>query len=308
MKGFVYRFINKDEEIIYVGSTEDLHKRLKQHFEHGHLGDYCYNQVLYVDYAEFKTRTEAYMYEQYEITKLQPQFNENGKIDEKLDLEYFSIVKEPVWKRLYANSNYGYRYDKVYTNFTEENPKLKEPNRRFRMEDAELIKRFLEELKRNKEILLDINYLNKKCPTYISLIDKNELAILSECIPTESIHISCDESICPEKMSDVEYDEICIDKTIFKKVAELRQLHIHNYCGIFTYLAGEYEMSFPYCKNSTICFYMPRLCDKSLEEIDNKAKELLLNMELIKNNNPIETIKKIYYEENKRYFSNRITN
>lgn len=44
MNGYVYRFINKDEQIIYVGSTEDLHKRLKQHFEHGHLGDYCYNQ------------------------------------------------------------------------------------------------------------------------------------------------------------------------------------------------------------------------------------------------------------------------
>lgn len=55
MNGYVYRFINKDEQIIYVGSTEDLHKRLKQHFEHGHLGDYCYNQVLYVDYAEFST-------------------------------------------------------------------------------------------------------------------------------------------------------------------------------------------------------------------------------------------------------------
>ena len=33
MNGYVYRFINKDEQIIYVGSTEDLHKRLRQHFE-----------------------------------------------------------------------------------------------------------------------------------------------------------------------------------------------------------------------------------------------------------------------------------
>lgn len=304
MNGIVYRFINKDEQIIYVGSAEDLLRRLRQHFEHGHLPDKCYNEVLYVDYAEFKTRTEAYMYEQYEITKLQPYYNTNGKLEESLDLDYFVLVKEPTWKRLYANSNYGYRYNKVYTNFTEENPNLKEPNRKYCQKDAELIKRFLEELKHNKEILMDIDYLNKKCPTYMSLIDKNELVILSECLPTESIHISCDESICKEKMSDVDYDEICVDKTIFKKVSELKQLSIHNYCGVFSYFVGECTMSFPYCKESSICFFVPDLCDKSLEEIELKAKELKENMSLIKNNNPIEMIRKIYYDENKRYFSN----
>lgn len=303
MNGVVYRFINKDEEIIYVGSAEDLSTRLKAHFEHGHLPDQCYNEVLYVDYAEFKTRTEAYMYEQYEITRLQPYYNTNGKLEESLDLEYFTIVKEPTWKRVYASSNYGYRYNKVYTNFTEENPELDEPNRKYCMEDATLIKRFLEELKQNKEILKDIDYLTKKCPTYMSLIDENELIILSECLPTESIHISCDESICPERVSDTEYDEICIDKTIFKKVSELKQLPIHNYCGIFTYSTGLYEMFFPYCKESTIGFFVPKLCDKSLVVIESKAKELKADMGLIENDNPIETIRQIYYEENKRYFS-----
>lgn len=303
MNGYVYRFINKDEQIIYVGSAEDLHQRLRQHFEHGHLSEECYNNVLYVDYAEFKTRTEAYMYEQYEITKLQPYYNVNGKLEESLDLEYFTLTKEPVWKRLYADSNYGYRYNKVYTNFSEENPGLKEPNRKFCMEEAKLIKRFLDELKQNKDILNDIDYLYEKCPTYMSFIDKNELVILSECLPTESIHISCEESICPEKVSDVEYDEICIDKTIFKKVSELKQLAIHNYCGIFSYSAGLYEMSFPYCKESTIGFFVPELCDKSLEAIEIKAKELKADMGLIENDNPIETIRKIYYQENKRYFS-----
>ena len=83
------------------------------------------------------------------------------------------------------------------------------------MEEAKLIKRFLEELKHNKEILMDIDYLIEKCPTYMSLIDKNELVILSECLPTESIHISCDESICPEKMSDTEYE-------IYKNVSGAR--------------------------------------------------------------------------------------
>ncbi len=256
-----------------------------------------------MDYAEFKSRTEAYMYEQYEIAKLQPEFNTNGKIEESVDLEFFALVKEPTWKRLYASSNYGYRYNKVYTNFTEENLGLKASNRNSCMEDAKLIKRFLEELKQNKEILMDVDYLTEKCPTYMSLIDKKELMIMAECLPTESIHISCDESICPEKMSDTEYDEICMDKTIFKKASELKQLAIHDYCGIFTYTAGQYEIFFPYCKESAIGFFMPKLCDKSLEVIENKAKELKEDMRLIENDNPIEEIHNVYRLENKRYFA-----
>ena len=142
LNGYVYRFLNKDEKIIYIGSCGDLFKRLRQHFEHGHLGDYCYDKVLYVDYAEFRSRTEAYMYEQYEIAKYQPEFNDNGKIDEDVDLEYFALIKNPTWNRLYAESNYGYRYEKVYTNFLTENPNRKEPNRADDMYEAGIIKRF----------------------------------------------------------------------------------------------------------------------------------------------------------------------
>ena len=167
MKGYVYRFLNKDEKIIYIGSSSDLFIRLRQHFEHGHLGDYCYDQVLYVDYAEFRSRTEAYMYEQYEIAKYQPEFNENGKIDENVDLEYFALIKNPTWNRLYAESNYGYRYEKVYTNFLTENPNRKEPNRADVMYEEEILKRFKSELQNNKKILRDVELLQEKCPIYI---------------------------------------------------------------------------------------------------------------------------------------------
>jgi hypothetical protein len=243
------------------------------------------------------------MYEQYEITKLQPYYNVNGKIDEYIELEYFALVKEPVWKRLYANSNYGYRYNKVYTNFSEEDLELIEPNRCYCLHNAKILKRFTEELKHNKQILRDIDYLQEQCPTYLSFIDQEELSLLADCLPTESVHISINDSVCKERISDTEYDEICIDKTIFNKVSELKYLDIHNYCGMFSYSAGEYEMEFPYCKESSIGFWMPNLCDKSLEYIESKAKELVAHKDLIEEKNPIEKIRNIYYAENKEYFS-----
>ncbi len=275
LKGYVYRFLDKNEEIIYIGSCGNLYKRLRQHFEHGHLGDYCYNQVLYVDYAEFRSRTEAYMYEQYEITKYQPEFNGNGKIDEDVDLEYFSITKNPKWSRLYAESNYGYRYEKVYTNFLKDNPNKKEPNRSDVMQEAEILERFKAELRNNKEILRDLKLLQEKCPTYLSLIDKADLEGLIQCMPEETVHYSYEDSICPERMSDTEYDEVCIDGTIKKSVDQLHSLAIHMNCGMLDCSIGEFTFDFPYTKQSDTAYWIPALDDKSLQEIEKKAMELL---------------------------------
>lgn len=280
MNGYVYRFINKDEQIIYIGSTEDLYKRLRQHFEHGHLGDYCYNQVLYVDYAEFKTRTEAYMYEQYEIARLQPEFNTNGKIEERLELEYFDLIKSPTWKRLYANSNYGYRYEKVYTNFEEENPHLSEPNRRYVFQMAEILARFKEELKENINILNDNEKLKEKCPTYISLIDMSDLELLKQCMVQKVMHIDFYNSVCNERFSDTDYDLICLDRSILKNIKKIKNRTIHEKCGMICVVEDkELEFSSHYIKQSNIGIYIPALTEISLREIEDRAIEIQKQIE-----------------------------
>ena len=273
MNGYVYRFINKDEQIIYVGSTEDLYKRLKQHFEHGHLGDYCYNQVLYVDYAEFSTRTEAYMYEQYEIARLQPEYNTNGKVDEEIQLEYFCLKKSPEWKRLYSNSNYGYRYEKVYTNFEEVNPHLREPNRCFVLEMAKILDRFKKELKENIRILDDIDLMKKVCPTYLSLIDINDLELLKRCMKQNLTHIDFYNSVCNERFSDTDYDVICLDYTILKYIKQMKSREIHEKCKMIE-ISEDGEFEFHYIKKSNVAIYIPELSKISLHDIESKAIEI----------------------------------
>ena len=285
MNGYVYRFVNKDEQIIYVGSTEDLRKRLKQHFEHGHLGDYCYNKVLYVDYAEFRTRTEAYMYEQYEIAILQPEFNTNGKIAEKLELECFDLIKSPMWKRLYANSNYGYRYEKVYTNFEEENPHLSEPNRCYVLQMAEILNRFKKELKENIKILDDIEFLKEKCPTYISLIDISDLELLKQCMVQKVMHIDFYSSICNERFSDTDYDLICLDCSILKHIKKMKNRAIHEKCGMICVNENS-EFTSHYIKQSNVGIYIPALTKISLQEIEDRALKLQNSREI----NTIETV------------------
>lgn len=54
-KCFVYRFKNKDNDIIYVGGTISLERRLKEHFcVTGHLPQECYQETTGVGFLAFE--------------------------------------------------------------------------------------------------------------------------------------------------------------------------------------------------------------------------------------------------------------
>lgn len=74
---FVYRFLNEQNEIIYVGRTNNIHHRIgSQHFKkHGHLTDACYEECKYVDYAELVSENDSKIYEIYLIDKYSPKYN-----------------------------------------------------------------------------------------------------------------------------------------------------------------------------------------------------------------------------------------
>lgn len=117
MNGYVYRFLDKYENIIYVGSCGSMKNRMKQHFTKGHLPKECYEMVEYIDFAKTQSRTEAYMYESYEIATIRPRYNSVGKIFnnsnrndlrndniENVELEIFQIVQLPDWNRVSAKA------------------------------------------------------------------------------------------------------------------------------------------------------------------------------------------------------------
>lgn len=51
---YLYRFINKDQEVIYIGRTNDIKRRiLKEHFtEKTHLQPQCYLEVAEIEYTK----------------------------------------------------------------------------------------------------------------------------------------------------------------------------------------------------------------------------------------------------------------
>lgn len=79
MKNCVYRFLNSDNEIIYIGKAKDLKSRLSGHT---HLPEECYKEKAKVEYATFSTMDEVDIAERYLISKIKPKYNTEFKSKE----------------------------------------------------------------------------------------------------------------------------------------------------------------------------------------------------------------------------------
>ena len=84
---YVYRFINQDNQIIYVGRTVNITTRMSAHFgKSGHLPIDCYKSVARIDYLSVKTKNDMKIKELYYISKYKPQYNTADMHDTSLTL------------------------------------------------------------------------------------------------------------------------------------------------------------------------------------------------------------------------------
>lgn len=76
LRNCVYRFIDKNNIIIYVGKAKVLDNRIcsKGH-RNKHLQDECYNGIIIIQYMEFETENDMCFAEKYFIQKYKPKYN-----------------------------------------------------------------------------------------------------------------------------------------------------------------------------------------------------------------------------------------
>lgn len=104
-KGYIYRFIDKNNNVIYVGKTVSMKSRMAQHFTKGHLSKECYDNVCKIEFIEVNDEVTALMLEVGYINLHKPQFNKDAKTR--------SLVNRDIQKQL---SNYNWKeYKCVYT-------------------------------------------------------------------------------------------------------------------------------------------------------------------------------------------------
>lgn len=100
MKSYIYRFVNKDQKVIYVGKTNNLNKRYNQHFgKRGHLTKDCYNSVWKIEYIKVDSELNALLLETYYINKFRPKYNKLNKTYRSTNTENVNLKEiQNNWK------------------------------------------------------------------------------------------------------------------------------------------------------------------------------------------------------------------
>lgn len=89
MKGYyVYIFLSENEEVLYVGSTINLHSRIvSQHFRSncGNLSEECLTETKSIYYHKNTSDSEMKVYERYLINTKQPKYNKHMSKGDSFD-------------------------------------------------------------------------------------------------------------------------------------------------------------------------------------------------------------------------------
>lgn len=115
---YIYQFIDKDNNILYVGKTVNLSSRMSGH---NHLPSDCYEKRKKILYAEVLTNSDMCLYEKYYIDKLKPPYNTADLHDDKLTIQ----LPELTFKE-YVASDFKIPQQKKLTKKTVEEIELEE--------------------------------------------------------------------------------------------------------------------------------------------------------------------------------------
>lgn len=98
-KSYVYRFLDSSLKPIYVGKTNNLDRRFKQHFTKGHLSKECYDSVYSMEYIKVNSELNALLLETFYINKYRPQYNKLNKTYKATSIEDVNLKEiKDNWK------------------------------------------------------------------------------------------------------------------------------------------------------------------------------------------------------------------
>lgn len=83
---YVYRFLDKNNKVLYVGRTNNLEKRIASHFLNKDAQIVKRNErTEHIQYTSFSTKTYSAIYEIFLINLWKPKYNTLDKYNETLD-------------------------------------------------------------------------------------------------------------------------------------------------------------------------------------------------------------------------------
>lgn len=151
---YVYRFLDQNDNIIYIGKTNNMDNRMYIHFHSGHLPKECYCSVSKIEYIKLETKIEMDIVELYYINKVKPKYNIKDKQNEELQL---NLKEEYKWHTYLSNSITQKKEFTIKLNgyLANENLNLKNKNKELSKRFKELNSNFKREIKRFKNLVID---------------------------------------------------------------------------------------------------------------------------------------------------------
>ncbi len=111
MAGYVYKFEDINSNILYVGRTKDIDRRMGEHFGgRGHIKGNCYRDTAMVYYADVGTEGNSIVIEDFLINKYHPPYNIQGKSREYCTLDCPMDLKWKIYK-VFKVSNRQRKYN-----------------------------------------------------------------------------------------------------------------------------------------------------------------------------------------------------
>lgn len=94
---YLYRFVDIKGEIIYIGRTNNIKRRiLEEHFtEKTHIVRQCYLEINQIEYTEISNESEEVAYEAVLINRMRPKYNIQFKDGGNFDIK----IPEFQWKK-----------------------------------------------------------------------------------------------------------------------------------------------------------------------------------------------------------------
>lgn len=171
---YLYRFIDENNQIIYVGKTvQNLRDRFRGHY---HLPEECYEQTVKIEYATLCTEADLGIYEIYYINQLKPVYNTDFLWDGELSI----VLPELEWI-LYESTKDGVACLKHGTRkYKEEKKQRKDPL--YKKKDISLFLSQIEgqvmlQLKDRKPLIEKLNVRNEKRKQLSSLASLNNALV-----------------------------------------------------------------------------------------------------------------------------------
>ena len=161
MNYFVYKFIGKEGDVLYVGQTVDIDRRMSEH--KGRQWDI---EKDHIEYAMCKNQVDMCLYEMYYINKLHAKYNDALVYNEEPTFELPELEFQ-----IYKGSFIEAQHDKVM-NDTKKDFVQRFDIGKFWTDKMDKIEKEIEETSPDDERYDELIRQKKECELHLEKIDK----------------------------------------------------------------------------------------------------------------------------------------